>query len=242
MPWKETCAMDQKKSFIKEYLEGMEDFKSLCKRYEISEKTGHKWKRRFMEDGYNGLSEESRSPKNTPGELDEDTVIRVIKMRSAHPTWGPKKLAVLYERAYPGSKVPSESSIYRVLGKAEMITKRRIKSVRIDESRLRQKIEANEPNDVWTVDFKGWWMSSGEKCIPLTIRDLYSKWIFKIRLMDGMTGEEVKKVFEELFRRYGLPKAIRSDNGTPDLCKHAHELHMNYRSYLFMLRRRVCWG
>lgn len=207
--------MEQRKEFIKEFLEKEEDFKDICKKYDISEKTGHKWKKRFLEYGFNGLIDERRTPQNSPRQLDEDTVIRLIKLRTVHPTWGAKKLAVLYKKAYPNDKAPSESSIYRVLGKAELIKKRHYKKVNTTASRLRNQISANQPNDVWTVDFKGWWVSNGEKCIPLTVRDLKSKFIFTVRLMEKTTAGEVKKVFQELFKKYGLPKVIRSDNGTP---------------------------
>jgi len=133
------------------------------------------------------------------------------------PERGPKKLAVLYKTAYPNSPPPSTSSIYRVLGKADLIKKRHIKKMNTSTSasRLRNKINAEKPNDVWTVDFKGWWISNGEKCMPLTVRDLHSKYILTIRLMEKTTADEVKKVFQELFKKHGLPKVIRSDNGTP---------------------------
>lgn len=215
MPWKETCVMEQRKEFIKEYMKGTDNFKKLCERFGISEKTGHKWKNRFLEYGYSGLLDQSKAPINTPSQLDEDTVIRLIKMRSAHPTWGPKKLAVLYEKAYPQTPPPSQSSIYRVLGKAGLIQKRRVRQADTSASKLRNRIEAIEPNDVWTVDFKGWWMSRGERCVPLTVRDLKSKYILDVRLMESATANAVKEVFEELFRKHGLPKVIRSDNGSP---------------------------
>lgn len=215
MAWKETCVMEQKKAFIQEYLTGKGNLKALCEKYGISEKTGHKWKNRFLEHGYEGLIDQSRAPENSPTQLDEDTVIRLIRLRTAHPTWGPKKLAVLYKKAYPQTNVPSESSIYRVLGKAGLIKKRRIRHVENDTARLRNRIPASQPNDVWTVDFKGWWYSSGEKCIPLTVRDLASRYILTIRLMQSCTAEAVREVFEQLFYKYGLPKVIRSDNGIP---------------------------
>lgn len=80
---------------------------------------------------------------------------------------------------------------------------------------MRKYIKATNPNDVWTVDFKGWWYSQGEKCLPLTVRDLASKYILDIRLMQSGTAEAVKAVFEKLFQRYGMPKVICSDNGIP---------------------------
>jgi transposase InsO family protein len=216
MPWKETRVADERKAFIEEFLAGQDTIKELCRRYGISEKTGHKWKNRFMERGIAGLNDKSRAPQSSPNQLDEDTVIRLLGIRAAHPTWGPKKLAILYARAYPNDSAPSESSIYRVLGKAGLIRRRKVRSADAAGAELmRRQIEAKAPNDVWTVDFKGWWYSSGQKCLPLTVRDLHSRFILGIRLMEVTTADEVRKVFERLFSAYGMPKAIRSDNGTP---------------------------
>ena len=131
------------------------------KSLESQEKTGHKWKNRFWNLASPASRIRARAPSNSPNQLDEDTVIRLIKMRSAHPAWGPKKLAVLYKSAYPESPTPSESSIYRILGKAGLIPKRRFRHPDPTASKLRNKLEALQPNDVWTVDFKGWWMLPG---------------------------------------------------------------------------------
>jgi len=215
MAWKETCVLEQRTEFIKEYLKSGGSFKELCERYNVTEKTGHKWKNRFLQYGFSGLTDQSKAPGNSPNQLDEDAVIRLIKLRTAHPTWGPKKLKVLYAKAYPNADVPSTSSIYRVLGKAGLIKKRRVRAIKAEASRLRNHIPANAPNDVWTVDFKGYWFSNREQCLPLTIRDLHSKYILDIRLMKTGTAEAVREVFEGLFSKYGLPKVIRSDNGTP---------------------------
>ena len=205
--------MEQRKEFIQEYLAGKADsFKALCHKYGISEKTGHKWKNRFFEYGYAGLCDRSRAPENSPSKLDEDTVIRLIKLRTAHPTWGPKKIAVLYQKAYPEEQVPSESSIYRVLGKAGLIQRRQVRTVQPDPSRMRKYVKATNPNDVWTVDFKGWWYSQGEKCLPLTVRDLASKYILDIRLMHRCTAEAVKAVFRSW------------DNPRADVYRRMHEI------------------
>ena len=84
-----------------------------------------------------------------------------------------------------------------------------------DSNRLRQRIEPNGPNDVWAIDFKGWWKSAGEVCEPFTVRDLYSRMVLEARLMRSKSTDAVREVMTELFRKYGLPKVIRSDNGTP---------------------------
>ena len=219
MPWKETCVIDQRKEFIRECINGNEAIKALCSKYNISEKTGHKWKNKFMEHGLSGLCDESRAPKSSPTQLGEDAVIRIINIRQAHPTWGPKKIAVLYERAYPGPGVPSVSSIYRVLEKAELIKKRRVRKTDGSGAALmRRVIPAEKPNDVWTADYKGWWYSSGQKCLPFTIRDLFSKNIFDVRLVEQASAQVAKELFKRLFYEFGMPCVLRSDNGSPFAC------------------------
>ena len=197
-------------------MRGAGSVKELCAKYGISEKTGHKWKGRFMERGYAGLYDESRAPHSSPGQLGEDAVVRIIAIRNAHPTWGPKKIRALYERGYPDDPAPSESSIYRVLGKAELVGRRPARRADCGGAgSMRRLIPAEEPNDVWTVDFKGWWVSAGEKCLPLTVRDLASRNILEVRLMESAGADAVRARFEGLFARHGLPRVIRSDNGAP---------------------------
>lgn len=216
MPWKETRVIDQRQAFITDYLAGHHCLKDLCRQYGISEKTGHKWRNRFMETGMRGLCDDSRAPKSSPTQLDEDTVIRVIQLRQAHPAWGPKKLAVIYRNAYPDSLPPSISSIHRILDKAGMIKKQRLRKVHEKgvES-MRRVIPASSPNDVWTADYKGWWYSSGQKCLPFTIRDLFSRNIFDVRLMDHATVDAVKELLTRLFYEHGMPHVVRTDNGIP---------------------------
>ncbi len=216
MPWKETSVFEQRKAFIEEVLDGRDPVKAICARYGISEKTGHKWKRRFMESGLAGLADESRAPRSSPGQLGEDAVVRIVAIRQAHPTWGPKKIAALYGRAYPGEETPSESSVYRVLGKAGLVAPRRVRAEAAGSAgSMRRLIPAEGPNDVRAVDFKGWWVSDGEKCLPLAVRDLASRAVLEVRLMESATAAAVRERFEGLFSRFGLPKVIRSDNGAP---------------------------
>lgn len=215
MAWKETNILNERKEFITEALKGQIPFIVLCQKYGISEKTGYKWKNRFMQDGYNGLYDQSKAPITNPDSLAEDVVIRIIKLRQAHPTWGAKKLKILYEKAYKDGSKPSISSFQRIFNKMGLVKKRRVRPVKPDSNRLRQHIKPEAPNDVWTVDFKGWWVSNREKCLPLTIRDAYSRFIIDIRLMQSQSAEAVRAVFTEAFKKYGLPKVIRSDNGTP---------------------------
>lgn len=215
MPWKETNKMEQKELFIEEMLKQNKPFKHLCAQFGISEKTGHKWKNRFYEMGKAGLAEESRNPPHT-NQIDGDTAAELIRIKNAQKAWGPKKIREIYAKAYPNKDVPSLSSVKRILKKAGLVEKRIIrKPASSDCPRLQQQIQASKPNDVWCIDFKGWWKSDGEICEPFTVRDKLSRKILCAQLMTSKTSESVKAVMTSLFRKYGLPKAIHSDNGSP---------------------------
>ena len=215
MPWKETNKMEQKEAFINEMLKNNKPFKHLCAEFGISEKTGYKWKNRFFEKGKAGLLDESKNPSH-PNTIDGDTAAELIRIKNAHVAWGPKKIREIYARAYPNKEVPSLSSVKRILDKAGLVKKRIIrKPASSDCPRLQQQIQASESNDVWCIDFKGWWKSGGEKCEPLTVRDKLSRKILCVQLMTSKTSEAVRVVMTKLFKTYGLPKAIHSDNGAP---------------------------
>ena len=217
MPWKETDAMKEKRAFIDAMLKQNRPFRELCREWGISEKTGYKWRNRFLEQGYAGLVEESRAPREHPNTIDGDTAAELFRLRNAHPSWGAKKLQALYQRAHPGVTPPSLSSINRILEKAGLLKKKHIHraTASTDCPRLNQMLEANASNDVWCIDFKGWWRSNGEICEPFTVRDKHSRKVLCAQLMTSKAAEAVRPVMTELFRKYGLPKAIHSDNGPP---------------------------
>lgn len=215
MPWKETDKMEQKEQFIQEMLKKEKPFKHLCEEFGISEKTGHKWKNRFYEQGKAGLNEQSRA-RLTQDMIDGDTAAELIKIKNAHLAWGPKKIREIYAKAYPLKDVPSLSSVKRILDKAGLVTPRRTRPpASSDCPRLQQQIQAERANDVWSIDFKGWWKSDGEICEPFTVRDRYSRKILCAKLMQSKTSVAVRAVMTELFKTYGIPKVIHSDNGAP---------------------------
>lgn len=217
MPWKETDAMKEKRTFIDAMLKQDRPFRELCQEHGISEKTGYKWRKRFLEQGYAGLEEESRAPQKHPNTIDGDTAAELIRLRIAHSSWGGKKLLALYQKAHPNLPSPSLSSVNRIIEKAGLLKKKRVYTAAITSNcpRLNQALEVHEPNDVWCIDFKGWWRSDGEICEPFTVRDKCSRKVLCVRLMTSKTAEAVRAVMTELFRKYGLPKAIHSDNGAP---------------------------
>ena len=215
MPWKETDKMEQKELFIKAMLANEKPFKHLCADFGISEKTGHKWKNRFYEQGKAGLYEQSRA-RLTQDMIDGDTAAELIRIKNAHLAWGPKKIREIYAKAYPQKAVPSLSSVKRILDKAGLVKPRKIRPpISSDCPRLQQQIQAQAANDVWSIDFKGWWKSDGEICEPFTVRDRYSRKILCTKLMQSKSSVAVRAVMTDLFKTYGLPKVIHSDNGTP---------------------------
>jgi transposase InsO family protein len=213
MPWKETDKMDQRIEFAMRALR-TENFRELCREYGISAKTGYKWRERLLRDGWAGMVEESRRPHSHAGQLGEEVVCEMVRLKQGHPHWGPRKIQELYRRRH-GGEAPSESSFKRILERAGMTTPRRLRRAERG-GRLAQGRKAEKPNDIWTVDFKGWWKDpEGLRVEPLTVRDENSRMLLEMRLMADCRGPTVRRCFEELFERHGMPGAIRSDNGAP---------------------------
>lgn len=216
MPWREVTKMEEKRTFVYRALEGVESFTELCREFGISTKTGYKWKARFLEKGLAGLSELSRKPAGNPNSTDEKTICDIIRIKNTRPRWGAKKIYAIFCRLYPGRRDDiSVPTIDRILARSGL-TKPRGKKRRRTGQRLVLREKAMQPNHIWTVDFKGWWYTAhAEKCEPLTVRDEYSKFILSIQILEKGNISSVKQHFAKLFRRYGLPEIIRSDNGTP---------------------------
>jgi len=191
-----------------------DNFRALCAEYGISAKTGYKWRERFVRQGQAGLREQSRRPRGHASGLSEEAICELARLKQAHPHWGPRKLRELYRRLR--GTAPSESTVKRVLARMGMIQPRRARQKAHASGRLWSGRRAESPNEVWTVDFKGWWYDGqGKRCEPLTVRDEYSRYVLELRRMPNARTETVKACFERLFERYGLPAALRSDNGAP---------------------------
>lgn len=203
--------MEQKLEFSLKALRSL-NFRALCHEYGISAKTGYKWKERFLREGMEGLQERSRRPRSHADELAEEVVCEIVRLKLAHKYWGPRKIRELYRRRH--GEVASESSFKRILDKAGLTQKRKRRRAK-EAGRIWTGREATSPNEMWTVDFKGWWRSGGKRCEPLTVRDEHSRYLLELRAMEDARTETVRKSFERLFENQGLPEAIRSDNGSP---------------------------
>jgi putative transposase len=215
MPWKETSVMNVRTEFVLRVFEAKVPFNDLCKEFGISRKTGYKWKERFLEQGLTGLSDQSRRPANSPQQLGENSVCKIVKLKLAHPSWGPRKIRMVFARSYPDCELPSDSTFKRVLDNAGLVD-RKTRRPNSQTGRITNRIEAKRPNHVWTVDFKGWWRTrDNNRFEPLTIRDLYSRFVLCTQSLEDCKSDSVKSAFERVFEMYGLPEVIRSDNGSP---------------------------
>lgn len=204
--------MSLKMEFVERVAAG-EKIAPLCREFGISRTAGHKWWKRYKEQGHAGLEEQSRRPKTTPLATAEELVIATLQARDAHPRWGPRKLYALLHRRF-GDATPAVRTIARILRRANKVRERR-KRAPISVIDQAPTLRAGAPNDVWTVDFKGWWrVLDGSRCEPLTVRDSYSRFVLALSAT-ATTGQAVRAIFEQLFRRHGVPKAIQCDNGTP---------------------------
>jgi len=216
MPWKKSEPMEQRMEFAVRAMQTL-NFRALCQQYGISAKTGYKWKERFWRKGLAGMAEESRRPKSHSEQLPEEEVCEIVRLKLAHMAWGPRKIRELYLRRH--GEVASESTFKRVLERAALTQKRRRRRAP-EAGRLSNGREAAALNEVWTVDFKGWWRNGDQRCEPLTVRDEYSRYLLEVRAVEDGRSETVRKSFERIFERHGLPEAIRSDNGSPFASKH----------------------
>jgi transposase InsO family protein len=215
MPWKETDKMDEKKEFIFRSWNSKETFTELCRKFGITTKTGYKWRKRFEEKGAEGLKEQSRETKNNRNKIPEGVKRELLRIKRRHLKWGAYKILTIYKNKHGGEYAPCRSTVDELF-KREGYTEKRRRTRKKVEERLQARVKAARPNELWTVDFKGWWWTPmKERCEPLTVRDEYSKNILAIEAPERGDTAHVKAVFELLFKKYGLPEYIRSDNGPP---------------------------
>jgi transposase InsO family protein len=213
MPWPIHDVNTIRREFVTKALTQGASFSALCREYGISRKTGYKWRQRALNDGLRRLADRSRRPKSSPTQLTESAACTLIRFKLRHPSWGPKKIRQLYARRF--ADVPSLSSCQRVLTRAGLgLTRRR--RPKPAKERISVAVVASAPNEVWTVDFKGWWsLANGQRCEPLTVRDAFSRFVLAVHALPRADTRQVQIFFEGLFGTYGLPRVIKSDNGAP---------------------------
>lgn len=207
--------VEQKSGFIQRVLAGESSFAELCAAFRISRPTGYKWFERYQRFGFVGLEESSRSPHCSPHATTTVWVERLRLARRTHKRWGPKKLRAWLRVQHPRSGIPSVSTLGRLLRKHGWSNRPLFRRRGPDRTwpALRQ---ARRPNEVWTVDFKGYFRTTdGRRCDPLTVRDAYSRYGLCVRVLHGHKLATVQREFMRLFKRFGLPDRIHADQGRP---------------------------
>jgi putative transposase len=213
--------MDLRNQFVLAATAPGANISQLCREHGVSRTNGYKWIRRFQAEGLAGLDDKSRRPKTISG-IDGELVMRIIELRRRYPKWGAKKLRQILLRLPDRLEVPSAKTIARVLDRAgELRVRKPRRRLRV-VLREHEPLVANAPNDVWTVDFKGWWRTrDGRRFEPLTVRDAFSRYVLCLEMLGSTRADVVKPAFERLFDSCGLPRVIRVDNGAPFACTSA---------------------
>ena len=215
MPWKKVTQMEEKMRFVSLVQTDRFTISSLCEQFGISRKTGHKWLERYREGGMEGLGERSHRPHRFPGITEEGVRERVLEERRLHPTWGPKKLREVLRVKHGMEAVPAVSTIGKLLSQQGLSVRPRRKPGLYRPSPS-EFTEAKQPNHVWTVDFKGWFlMGDGQRCDPLTIKDLFSHYMIEVRALPNQQFKGTYLTFRRLAQDVGLPAVIRVDHGAP---------------------------
>jgi putative transposase len=206
--------MEERFKFVLEHQTGDWRFAELCRRYGVSRKTGYKWLGRYFAEGLEGLKDQSRAPDHHPNEVLKEVAEQVVDLRRQHPHWGPAKLRARLQREAPEIVWPSASTIGEMLKREGLSVPRKLhRKATPSQSPLRH---AEGANQVWCADFKGWFRcGDGSRCDPLTITDGYSRYLLRCQVVDGINTQGVRAVMEAAFREYGLPQAMRTDNGEP---------------------------
>jgi putative transposase len=211
VPWKETSAVDERVRFIADYLAGVDSMTELAERYGVSRQTAYLWVKRYVAEGPTGLHDRSRRPHTRPNATAPVVVDALLAARHRHPTWGPKKLL---GREWPLAERPALSTASAIRKKAGLVA-----------SPLRRRRPGHPgpppspiaaPNALWTIDFKGQFRTGdGQWCYPLTLIDSCSRYVLACQALPSTETRGARRVLERVFREYGVPDRIRSDNGVP---------------------------
>jgi transposase InsO family protein len=215
MPWKDARVEDERLRFVAEWLNEGWYFNELCEAYGVSRNNGYKWIKRYKQGGLEALQDRSRAPMSHPNQTAPAIAKKLIAARKRHPFWGPRKLLAVLRKEEPNLEWPAVSTAGDILKRSGLVEPRRRRRPTASPPSTALS-SACEPNDVWAVDFKGWFRTGdGRRVDPLTITDLYSRYLLACRRVKQPDTQFTRQVFEAVFREVGLPLKIRSDNGVP---------------------------
>ena len=212
MPWTESTKMDEKLRFVSRFLDG-ETISALCREFGISRVTGHKIIDRYKESGMQAFTDRSRKPFRQANRLPFQIEKLIVQVKKEFPTWGAPKIRERIHTHYPDIALPAKSTVHAVLDRNGLVTKKRRRRTRLEGTPLS---DAQLPNMLWCTDYKGEFMLGNKNyCYPLTITDYSSRFLICCEGLESTREADAFNVFERIFKEYGLPKSIRSDNGVP---------------------------
>lgn len=212
MPWNECKPMDERLRFVARLLDG-DKMASLCREFGISRKTGYKIFNRYKDFGIQGLEDKPRRPYRHANKLPFQIEKAIVKIKREHSTWGAPKIRDKLIKIYPMFKPPAKSTVHAVLDRHGLVKRRKRRRYKAQGTQLN---EALSPNALWCADYKGQFMLGNKKyCYPLTITDQRSRFLFACEGLESVKEIGAFPVFEQTFKEFGLPAAIRTDNGVP---------------------------
>lgn len=214
MPWEQTSAMDQRVKFIGDWLSYEYSKMELCRAYGISRPSADKWIKRYKEGGVQGLQERARAARCHPNETPEEIRELIIATKLRHQSWGAKKVLDYLGEKKPEVKWPADSTAGEILKRAGLVN-RRVRRRHVPPY-SEPFSDCHGPNQIWSADFKGdFVLGNGQRCYPLTLTDNFSRYLLVCQALGQHSYSLVRPWFEKAFRTYGLPRAIRTDNGPP---------------------------
>lgn len=204
--------MDERVRFVGRLLEG-EKMAVLCREFGISRKTGYKIFNRYKELGLDGLNDQTRRPLRYANQLPFQLESRILAIKKEHPSWGAPKIREKLVREYPQVRTPAKSTVHAVLDRHGLVKRRKKRRYRAEGTPLN---DVKQPNALWCADYKGEFKLANKRyCYPLTITDYRSRYLLACDALDSTKEDYAFTVFERTFRDFGLPNAIRTDNGIP---------------------------
>ena len=228
MPWKECNLMDERLKFVARRLDG-EKMAPLCREFGISRKTGYKIFNRYKDSGLEGLSDQSRRPYRQANRVPFQLERTIVAIKRERPSWGAPKIREKLAREYPQVKPPAKSTVHAVLERHGLVRRRKRRRYKAEGTVLG---DAQCPNGLWCADYKGEFRLGNRRyCYPLTVSDYHSRYLLACEGLESTKAPMAFTVFERVFKEFGLPRAIRTDNGSPFASPHA----------LFGLSRLSVW-
>ena len=205
MVWKETCAVEERMRFVLAVEAGEESIAAICRRFGVSRVAGYKWLERYRLDGVSGLSDRSRAPHRRPRTLCAEIAAACLAVRRTHPSWGPVKVRAWLRRNDPDVVWPAASTIGALFDREGLTVKRRLR--RRVPPRSAPFAACTAANDVWCIDFKGWFRTGdGARCEPLTLSDAHSRYLLRCQAVARADTAHVWPILDAALREYGLPR------------------------------------